>query len=227
MIFPKIETLFKRDETFKVIPGFFKDPAFEMIGKYRWSEKLDGMNVRCVYQKGSTTVETVETSETFEFTETTIPSSLVFGGRSDNTQFPPRLLTWLQENITIDKFEKTFGEAESVILYGEGIGPGIQKVGNLYGDHQKFVLFDILIDGHWLKYSDVQNLGHMLGIDTAKDFGVMSIEDAVDMVKRGITTWVPNGAGEGEGLVGRAEGLYDRRGNRIITKLKRKDFFKT
>jgi hypothetical protein len=203
-IYHKIETLFERDkQTFKVLPGRFKSDVFEQIGKWHWTEKLDGMNVRCVYER----------------------DSLVFGGRSDNTQFPPALLKRLQEDVTIEKIKDSFSQAESVVLYGEGIGPGIQKVGKRYGDHQRFVMFDILVNNeHWLNPDVVAAIGTVLGLDTAPSLGVMSLETAVALVREGFSTYLTDSGEPAEGLIGRAVGLFDYRGHRLITKLKTKDF---
>lgn len=52
--YPKIETLFDRDEvTHKVIVGKWRLPEFEYLQNNNWSftEKIDGTNVRVMWDK--------------------------------------------------------------------------------------------------------------------------------------------------------------------------------
>ena len=46
MEYPKIETLFNRDEKFKVVEGDYRLPEFENIKQWDVTEKIDGTNVR-------------------------------------------------------------------------------------------------------------------------------------------------------------------------------------
>ena len=56
-------------------------------------------------------------------------------------------------------------------------------------------------------------------------FGEMTLEDATEVVRAGFPSRLNNGAGRAEGLVGRTlEPLFDKKGHRLITKLKTKDF---
>ena len=46
--YPKIETLFTRDEKFKVT-DIIRLPEFENIKKWLVTEKIDGTNIRIIY----------------------------------------------------------------------------------------------------------------------------------------------------------------------------------
>jgi hypothetical protein len=48
MEYHKIETLYERDpETFKVRVGEFKNRTYTLLKRWRWTEKIDGTNIRC------------------------------------------------------------------------------------------------------------------------------------------------------------------------------------
>jgi hypothetical protein len=125
-----------------------------------------------------------------------------------------------------------------VTLYGEGYGPKIQN-GGLYGTEQKFVLFDVKIGGFWLERHNVNDIAEKLGIESVPVIGHGTLYDAIDIVKSGFifndqggierygrgrldSKW---GDFEAEGIVARtATPLFDRRGERMITKIKAVDF---
>jgi len=117
--YPKIETLFNRDDkTFKVIPGEWRTPEFEYLARNKWcfTEKVDGTNIRIGWAPGK---------------------PLSFRGRTDAAQIPPFLSEYLGQTFTADRFREIFcadeGQPPSVVvLYGEGYGNRIQKVGRLY-----------------------------------------------------------------------------------------------
>jgi hypothetical protein len=110
---------------------------------------------------------------------------------------------------------------ESMILYGEGFGEKIQS-GGKYREGQGFVLFDAWC-GMWLERESVEEIATALGVDVVP---VIGSGDLVEMVR-----WVQNGFNsawgdfKAEGIVARPGcELLNRRGERIITKLKCKDF---
>jgi RNA ligase len=219
----KIETLFERDPaTFKVKPGVFKNPAYDLIKTWEWTEKVDGTNIRCVWHKGKVT----------------------FNGRTDNAQLHGDLVQWLHDNVTVEKLSRVFPEqpkipnvdindkpfpdvAPSVVIYGEGYGEGIQKGGSDYGPKKKLIVFDVLVDGiWWLSQSDVFDVAVKLGLDVVPYFGTMTLDEASKFVTYGFKSrCAVNPDKMAEGLVGRPkETLYDKRHHRMIVKLKTKDF---
>lgn len=166
--YPKIETLFERDKvTFKVTDKI-RLPEFEMIDNWLITEKIDGTNIRIIYQPGE-------------------PSELLFRGRTDNAQMPTYLLEVLQKIFTKEKFESVFPPEKllnCVCLYGEGYGAKIQKGGGDYNPGNSFRLFDVWIDGWWLEWDKVCEIAEMMGIKTVPSYiSNARIEDAVSFLK--------------------------------------------
>ena len=150
-----------------------------------------------------------------------------FGGRTDNAQIPAHLVNRLNElfggETNAQLFEQKFGETE-ITLYGEGYGAKIQKGGGLYkSDGVDFILFDARVGDLWLNRYSVEDIGEAFGIDVVPIVLRGDIDDAVKFVKSNPMSTI--GTNMMEGLVGRPmEELRDRRGNRVIVKLKVRDF---
>ena len=121
-------------------------------------------------------------------------------------------------------------EPVDVVLYGEGIGAGIQKGGGNYSEEKQFALFDCLIDEKWwLDYDAIIEIAGKLGIKYAPDLGIMTFDEIIKKVKTGIQSiFAKENTGiecEMEGIVARPiETLFDKRMNRVIIKLKSIDF---
>lgn len=204
----KIETLYERDEkTFKVDPKRLKNRTYSLLKTWHWTEKVDGTNIRCIWRDGK----------------------LTFGGKTDNAQIHADLIKWLYENLTPAKFSAAFTTVEpetQVVVYGEGFGAGIQKGGGDYSPIKKLIVFDVLIGTWWLSYENVSDVAANLGLDVVPSFGEMTLEDATGFVYHGFKSKCAiNPEKMAEGLVGRPlETLFDKKGHRLITKLKTKDF---
>ena len=205
----KIETVFERDTTGskKLIEGQYRNPTVDYLKNnfWEWTEKIDGTNIR-VHWDGH---------------------QVSFGGRTDRAQIPADLVNRLNElfggETNAQMFEQKFGETE-VTLYGEGYGAKIQKGGGLYkSDGVDFILFDVHVGSMWLTRYSVEDIAEAFGIDVVPIILRGDIDDAVDFVKSKPMSTI--GTAPMEGLVGRPmEELRDRRGNRIIVKLKVRDF---
>lgn len=205
--YPKIETAFERDESFKVDPNKVRSPIVESINLWRASEKVDGTNVRIHFENGE---------------------HPQIAGRTDNAQLHVGLLAHL--NNLIKRIESEVNSImkeyllDNFTLYGEGYGAKIQTGGN-YRSDQGFILFDALTGNKWLKFDQVQDTGNRLDIPVVPDFGVMSWDSAISLVHDGFMSRCAEKEYPAEGLVLRTvEPLYDNRGRRIIVKLKTKDF---
>lgn len=203
----KIDTLFERDEKFIVDPARLKKSVLATIREWDVTEKIDGTNVR------------VMLSETGDVT---------FGGRSDNAQMPADLMMKLIAMFPQQKMTDALwigGTQTSAILYGEGYGAGIQK-GGTYRPDKSFILFDVLVGGTWwLDREDVDDVARKLGIDTVPYLGRMTLDEIVALVRTPFPSKI--GTGMAEGIVARPiETLFDKRGERVIIKLKTKDFGK-
>lgn len=205
----KIQTVFKRDPATRyktLLDGEYSMPEFEYLKDNDWTftEKVDGTNIRVIWDG----------------------KEIIFKGKTDNSQTPFFLIDALNK-IFKDKeevFKSTFKDTE-VYLFGEGYGAKIQKGGGNYRKDNSFVLFDIKIGRWWLKREDVESIAKTLGIEVVPIVGHGTLDDMVRRVRRGFYShW---GYFLAEGIVARPSvELMDRAGERIITKLKHKDFTK-
>ncbi len=202
----KIETLYERDEkTFKLKqPLILRNPVYGLLKSWQFTEKIDGTNIRCIWDHEA--------------------GKLTFGGKTDNAQIHADLVRYLYENIPVENMRAAFPDV-SAVLYGEGYGAGIQKGGDL-SDTKKFILFDVLVGGKWwLNWENTVDVAAKLHIDSVPFIGEMTLDEAALMVRQGFKSRLNGGKAQAEGLVGRPiEALFDKKGARLIVKLKTKDF---
>ena len=202
--YPKIMSIFKRDEiTHNFIDGDFSLPEFEYLkdNLWIWTEKIDGMNMQVDWDG-----ETVR-----------------FGGKTDNAQIPTFLYEKLQELFTIEKFEKLYSDT-SMCLYGEGYGAKIRGGGKYIPDGVSFILVDVLIDGWWLKRESIEDIASKLKIDVVPIVGGGTLMDAVTVIKgRKLKSKWGDFLAEGLVLKPKVE-LKTRAGDRVISKIKHKDY---
>jgi len=201
--YPKIQTAFKRDERRIIIPGAWTLPEFEYLidCPWRWTEKVDGTNIR-VHWDGE---------------------KVAIGGRTDSAQVPTFLLAKLHELYDPERWKTIFPDADDVTLYGEGYGPKIQK-GGQYRDDPALILFDVRYGQWWLEAHNVAEIAGKFGLEMVPVQDFAPLREAVRGVEEGAfaSRW-PNA--RIEGIVGQPTvPLFDRRGNRIMVKLKVKDF---
>ena len=202
----KINTLFKRDMEQKkhpIIIGDYSTPELAYLAENQWefTEKVDGTNIRIKFDGENVT----------------------YGGRTERASIPATLVNSLNDMflplapVLKEKFPG------GCCLYGEGYGKKIQKVGHLYSDTQTFVVFDIKVGPWWLLRSAVEEICSDLGLPIVPVIGHGTLADAIDLVKAGLQSqW---GAFEAEGIVARpAVPMFTRSGERIITKIKARDF---
>lgn len=206
----KIQTVFKRDPltNFRTLLSEFSLPEFELLKDIEWvfTEKIDGTNIRIMFDG----------------------EKIRFGGKTDNAQIPTFLLNVLQDMFSVKKFKEVFPDSDNVCLYGEGYGAKIQKGGNYLSDRTNFILFDIKIDDWWLTRIACEQISNDLGIGIVPIIATGKLLDGVDIVKQGFkSTIAENKDYDAEGLVMKPVlELFDRGGNRIISKIKHKDFLK-
>ena len=219
MKYPKINTLFKRDTNNIIIPSEFSTPEFEYLKdvKFECTEKVDGTNIR---------IECYNNEENEPVIE--------FKGRTDKALIPEHLLKKLTEIFTIENLSKAFdfdllNEKNKVILFGEGYGNKIQGVGNRYLKKDvNFILFDVYVGGWWLTREACEDIANRLGINIVPIIGYYTFEEAIKIVQKGFKSRISEDKTlDAEGLVLKTKyGLLDRKGDRIITKLKTSDFSK-
>lgn len=116
MIFPKIQSPYKRNETGVFIPEFSLQ-IFSYLLDNIWLiyEKIDGFNVRVIWDG----------------------ENVHFNGKSDNTAFTVNQLSYLNSIFK----PSLFAQFDPCVIYGELVGPKCN--GNLYKlQGQEFILFD-------------------------------------------------------------------------------------
>lgn len=203
----KIQSLFLRDPATKLktfLMGQWTMPEFEYLRNLEWifEEKVDGTNIRIGYDG-----EKVE-----------------IGGRTKDAQTPTFLTNKLHEMFPVSKFKKAFPDCNNVLLFGEGYGAKIQKGGGDYiRDGVSFILFDVKIGDWWLKLEDKRDVATKLGIEVVPVVGTGSLHKAIQMCEEGFPSVLR--LSPPEGLILRPQvDLWNRKGERIISKLKLKDF---
>lgn len=207
----KIETIYNRDENGhrKLIEGSYKNPTVEFLKDCKWifTEKIDGTNIGVVWDG----------------------HRVSFQGRTERANIPANLVNKLNElfgGIEAEElFEQKFG-GNPMILFGEGYGSKIQKVGSDYiPDGVSFILFDVYSIHHetYLPRESVEGIARAFGIDCVPIVGTGTLEEAVEFVKTKPKSTIGNAVMEG--VVARPEvEVKDRTGKRIIVKVKVKDF---
>lgn len=206
--YPKIQTIFKRDMSNKgrIIEGQYSLPEIEYLKDNRWvfTEKVDGTNIRVEWVRNI---------------------GCKFSGHTDRSEIPEFLVQRLEELFPLEKMDSAITtEVDCLCLFGEGYGARIQKGGGKYkSDGVDFVLFDVLIDEWWLRRDDIEDVAGKLGIGVVPIVGRGTLQDGVNTVKHILfSRW---GDFIAEGLVFKPEvELKTRAGNRILAKIKHKDF---
>ena len=205
----KINTIWKRDEKGKVIIGDWSRPEHEFLGElpWHWTEKIDGTNIRL--HQASAGME------------------VVVGGRTDKADLPPKLVENLDNAgvLDISKWTQLSDKASGapITVYGEGFGAGIQKGGH-YQAEKGFIVFDVRVGPWWLKHEDVCEVADTLGLPVVPYVGTFNPRVAWTMIASGDykSAWPDAPL---EGLVGKPlVDLQDRTGDRIIMKVKVKDW---
>jgi len=205
----KIQTVFKRDPETKfktLLEGEFSLPEFEFLKDATWvcTEKVDGTNIRAIWDG----------------------EKITFKGKTDNAQIPPFLLETLQNEVfdlfTVELIRSIFNDTP-VCFYGEGYGAKIQKGGGNYRKDNSFVLFDIKCNNIFFAREKAEDIADSLGIEIVPIVEECNLFEAVEIAREGFQSWW--GKFDAEGLVMKPKiELCDRNGNRIITKIKHKDF---
>jgi len=226
--YPKIQTLWNRDkETFRLdqVLGL-RCAEFSLVTRWHITEKVHGTNIRVGLLPDG---------------------NVAFGGRTDRAQIPPFLLSYLQTHFTPERMQTAFEQDETgnwpeAVLFGEGYGEKIQKGGGNYRQGVSFRLFDVWVAGWWLNWANVEDIARKLKIRTVPvlatnyeylptcydeladlfpfgyGYSVVAREDAHEQNRT-------NHNPLAEGVVARTDPLlFNRRGNRVMWKLKFRDF---
>lgn len=224
--YPKIDTLYNRDGEHFVNVNKLRRREFAMIKRWSITEKIHGTNTRItLFDNGE----------------------VVYGGRTDKAEMPQELLDYLKKTFTPEKMKKVFWIlnkpiSKSATIYGEGYGPGMASGSGIYRKDVAFRLFDCLVRGEdgnwWLERHSLEDIAKKLVIKCVPLLGVIdflpiSVEEIrrIFVDHRDRMTVVEDGgqvgfASEGEGIIAKTypELLFNRKGERMMWKLKIKDF---
>lgn len=203
----KIYSPFVRDEVTNLLKkGEWSRDEFGYLADKKWygTEKIDGTNIRVMWDG----------------------KDVSLGGKTDAAQLPSDLVKVLQQQfMTItqrQKFAEKFGDKQ-VCFYGEGYGAKIQKGGGNYRADQGFILFDVKIGTGWLNMGAVKGIAESFGIDVVPTVIEGTLAELIAFVESKPKSIF--GDFESEGIVARPEMvLLNAHGERLITKIKVKDF---
>lgn len=201
----KIQTVYKRnpEDMKKVLVGQYALPEFEFLANSPWmfTEKIDGTNVRIQFNGQKVT----------------------FRGKTDNAQLFSGLYRVLEESFPLALMKSIFPDCNEVCLYGEGYGAKIQSGGNYIPDGQDFILFDVKVGPWWLERANIEDIANKLDIKIVPIVGTGTLAEMTEYVRAKPKSTI--GTAESEGVVARPSiELFTRRGERVITKLKARDF---
>jgi hypothetical protein len=207
MEYPKINSLFKRnptDNTF--IFGDYACPEFTLIKQWRVEEKVDGTNVRIIFEPAAEHPVTIL-------------------GRSKDSGMPTFLVDYLKAHFTAERLSAVFDIQHKCILYGEGYGSRIQSAGPYYRKDVSFMLFDIHIGSFWLTRETVQEKARQLDVSCPPDLGLKTEAEIIEFVQskpQSVCSYKPQVM---EGIIARPEPLLLFRNNKpLVWKLKVRDF---
>lgn len=205
----KIDSLFQRDMegNKKLIMGQFRNPVVEYIKDCQWrfTEKIDGTNIRVMWDG----------------------HKVQFAGRTDNADLHKDLVKRLEElfggQTNEQIFEQMFGEKD-VSFYGEGYGAGIQSGGD-YLQSKDFVMFDIEVQDMFLERKDVEEIAKSFNVKCVPIVLMGTIQQGIDFIRNKPESIFAEKKRPMEGIIGTPIlEMKDKRGNRIIVKIKVEDF---
>jgi len=193
--YPSIKNVFKRDPDTHRMTMEWSDPVFGVLRTAPWeiTEKLDGTNVRIWRDSSGTHVR----------------------GRTDKAALQPELLEYCEQ--VAGRFDN------EMTLYGEGVGPKIQKGGERYAPMQVFVVFDVKIGRFFLSRADVHDIAESLGILHAPYLGTMTLDGIVQRWLDSPPASVLHSDVPEGWVVRPAGGLLFRDGTPVRAKIKERD----
>lgn len=211
MEYPKINSLFKRNKIDNaLIMNDYACPEFSLIKQWQIEEKIDGTNIRIIYDPLAESIE----------------DKIAILGRSKDSAMPAHLFEFLKNYFTLDRLEYVLAGAKSrCTLYGEGYGHNIQSAGPFYRKTVGFMLFDILIGHWWLTRKDVVQKAQDLEIPFPPTLDIMNEQEIINFVQSEPASRCTIKPYVMEGIIARPEPLIlFRNGQPLMWKLKVKDF---
>ncbi len=206
--YPKIETVFERDNKGKLLYGVYRNSLVEYLAKCQWigTEKIDGTNIGIVWDG----------------------YRISFQGRTEKSVIPSYLYDYLTAKFCTYEMEQLFEQMfddKKVVLFGEGYGNKIQKIGAEYREDNSFILFDVYFPEKniWLDYSNVADIGKNLGIDVVPLVFEGDIEEAIQFVKKHPKSTIGTALMEGIVIKPKIQ-IKTNKNERLVVKVKWNDF---
>ena len=251
--YQKINTLYKRDINNIIMQHYeWSCPEFEYLRKLPWdaTEKIDGTNMRIeviqtpMLKPESDDIIGVQFDVTFKgkTDNAQIPPHLEKYMKETFDENRVLYSLGIEKYISIDKWAE-HGWCVSkedltpvydkiplkYTIYGEGYGMKIQKVGGRYlSNSVSFIGFDVKVNDMYLLRDNAMEVFKKLGADTVPYLGQMTIDEAIEKVRKGFVSAISEDRTlMAEGIVLSSPlGLKNRRGERLIVKIKYMDFVK-
>ena len=227
MFYPKIRTLYTRDDKFKVTKEYTL-PVFGNIEKWLLTEKVDGTNM---------SVRVSEAPWDFRSTgiqvrgRTANAELKMFQGAIDSVNIGSEVLEhdgWETDTLHgAMRLVMRQHDLTQLEIFGEAYGQGIQS-GGWYAPAQQFIVYDIRVNGKlWLSWQQVCDTAQALNLRTVPVvFPSATISTAEQIVRMGFKSMLTEDTRCCEGVVARpATGeLTMNNGERVVWKLKHSDY---
>lgn len=190
--YQKINTLYKRDCNNKnaIIEGDFSMDEFVYLKDCLFSveEKIDGTNMSYhIFFNDDGTIADVEIHGKTENAK--IPTALMEKMNYLFNSFASKLSdTFMRKSVDANSGVEITTWPYKVVIYGEGYGGKIQS-GGRYSPTEKFIVFDISVQGHrddkeiYLLRDSVVDICNKLNIDLVYSYGHMTIGNAEKIIK--------------------------------------------
>lgn len=165
-----------------------------------YSRKIDGANLRVQWDG----------------------EQVLWNGKTNAFQCGAELTEYMNNTFIEEIFEEKFGREKQVLLFGEHMGPKVQ--GNELGlEKDEFILYDVCINGTWLKGVDVVEVAHYFGVRPI--WALMPSGQAPAPLRVLINRVAHGDFKDWEGIVAHPlTELRDQKGRRVIVKIKNKDY---
>jgi len=200
--YPKIQTLFKRNEKGRIIVDEYSKLEFESVDQWFVTEKIDGTNIRIAFDKKLNKVEIL--------------------GRTEKSELHVDLTKALYRLINKKLLNEVFDD--DVILFGEGIGEKIQA--GKYGKKYKFYLFDVYYKFKFLNNEELENVATKLNLNIVSSLGIFTKQEIKNLIMTCFYSKI-NKEVLAEGVVAKSYPLlFNEKGERVMFKLKCSDYRK-
>lgn len=217
MEYQKINSIYKRTELDRttvdrskvpprsLIMGDYSCPEFGLIKHWQVEEKIDGTNIRIVYDPHA-------------------EQKITILGRQKDSKVPKLLYEFLKYHFTIERLSSAFNADTTYTLYGEGYGNNIQSAGPKYSKNVRFMLFDVRLGDIWLSRQEVKEKADQLELPFPPQYGYMTEKEVIELVSSRPNSLCSDEPQIFEGIIARTEPyIFLNTGIRIMWKLKVKD----